>query len=132
MASMMRFDDRLRNLLALARDKSPANRLALFRHLADLLLQGRPLGDARDTAALLDILGQLRDEVPLSVRQDAADDLLAQAARPMPLVRLLATDDLAVARKILDRIDLAENDWLDLIAALPAANRRHLRIRADL
>lgn len=129
---MARFDDRLRNLLALARDKSPANRIALFRHLADLLLQGRPLGDDHESGTLLEILGRLRNEVPVTIRQDVVDDILSQSVHPLPLIRLLASDDLSVARPLLDRLQLPENDWLDVIASLPPENRRHLRIRADL
>ncbi|GAB4143039.1 MAG: hypothetical protein Tsb0016_11810 [Sphingomonadales bacterium] len=131
-ASMVRFDDRLRNLLALAQDKSPANRMALFRHLTDLLLQDRPLGDAQQHAMLMDILRQLRGEMPIDVRQEVAAALLAQAAQPMPLVRLLVVDDLPVARPLLDQLRLSDNDWLDLIADLPADHRRHLLIRSDL
>lgn len=129
---MVRFDDRLRNLLALAQDKSPANRIALFRHLTDLLLQDRPLGDAQQHAMLMDILRQLRDEMPVDIRQEVAGALLAQTAQPMPLVRLLATDALPVARPLLDHLRLSDNAWLDLIADLPADHRRHVLIRSDL
>ena len=126
----MRFDDKLATVLAqpLA---SPAARAAAWRQVVDILAQapegqGDPLSDRA-----WDMLRQLRAEVPVTVRAEAAR-AIAGRRLPPSIVALVGEEPPAIAAPLMRAARLDVADWLGLLPALPPASRALLRHRRDL
>ncbi|MBN2971747.1 HAMP domain-containing histidine kinase [Roseomonas aeriglobus] len=125
MASL-RFDDVLGTVRTIDL-ASPSAAQAAWRQIVDLVGRGRAAAD--DWA--LSTLRTIRDRVPITARAASARALYGAPA-PAALVRLLATDDIAVAAPILRLATLTDAEWLDLLPALSPAGRAILRHRRDL
>ena len=52
------FDDRIRNLMALAEDNSVESRTLLFSHICDLFLQERPMESDNQVRMLIEIINR--------------------------------------------------------------------------
>lgn len=126
----MHFDDRLGTVLRLRAD-GPAVRRIQYRQLLDLLgtLPGEVRGDQVDCA--FHRLADLAATIPAADRAAMIRDQ-GLRLRSTRLVASLATDDSQVAAAALDRADLGEDEWLDLLPALPLTARGHVRRRRDL
>ncbi|MGC6401592.1 histidine kinase dimerization/phospho-acceptor domain-containing protein [Sphingomonas sp. FW199] len=122
----MRFDDTLTTVLA-ADWSTPTARSAAWRQLVDLIGRGRAPADA----AVLDRLSAIRDQVPLPVRVASASGL-SHTRPPAGLVRLLCSDDPAVALPVLRAAQLTDAEWTDLLPMLGGSGRAVLRHRRDL
>lgn len=122
----MRFDDTLTTVLA-ADWSTPTARSAAWRQLVDLIGRGRAPADA----AVLNRLSAIRDQVPLGVRVASASGL-SHARPPAGLVRLLCSDDPAVALPVLRAAQLTDAEWTDLLPMLGGSGRAVLRHRRDL
>jgi signal transduction histidine kinase len=127
---MMHYDDRLGTVLRLRAD-GPAVRRIQYRQLLDLLgtLPSDARGDQVDGA--FSRLADLATTIPAPERAAMVRDL-GLRLRSTRLVANLAADDSQVAEAALDRAELGENEWLDLVPALPIAARGHVRRRRDL
>ncbi len=122
----LRFDDTLETVLAGDLRSATGASLA-WRQLVDLLGRRRVAGDDR----ALEALESIRGEVPLTVRAASAR-ALEGANPPGALVRLLATDDLAVALPVLRSAQLDTQEWIAMLPALAPGGRQALRHRRDL
>lgn len=126
----MHFDDRLGTVLRLRAD-GPAVRRIQYRQLLDLLgtMPGEARGEQLDSA-----FNRLADLASTISATDRAAMIRDQGLRlrSTRLVATLAADDSDVAAAALDRADLGEDEWLDLLPALPLAARGHVRRRRDL
>ncbi|MGB7656381.1 MAG: histidine kinase dimerization/phospho-acceptor domain-containing protein [Novosphingobium sp.] len=126
----MLFDDRLGTVLRMRADSAPVRRIQL-RQLIDLL--GTYPSSARGPAidAAYTRLSELLRDLPL----DQTTALLRDPALRLRSPRLIATlsaADPRLAAAALQRADLDEEQWLDLVPALPAEARQALHQRADL
>lgn len=126
----MHFDDRLGTVLRIRADGEGMRRIQL-RQLIDLLgtAAAEARGDQLDAAFVR--LGELTGT--LSEAHTAA--ILAEPGvrlRSPRLVATLAAAPPAVARAALGRAELDEEQWLDLLPALPPPARGYLRERGDL
>ncbi len=126
----MNFDDRLGTVLRLRAD-GPAVRRIQYRQLLDLL--GTMPSDARGEQidGAYSRLAQLATTIPAGDRAAMIRDRGLRLRSPR-LVACLAADELVIAEAALDRAELSEVEWLDLIPALPLAARGHVRRRRDL
>ncbi|PKB25100.1 phospho-acceptor domain-containing protein [Novosphingobium kunmingense] len=126
----MHFDDRLGTVLRLRAD-GPAVRRIQFRQLLDLLgtMPSEARGEQVDSA--FDRLVQLAATIPVTDRVAMIRDQGLRMRSPR-LVAALAADDSIIAVAALDRAELTEDEWLDLIPALPLAARGYVRRRRDL
>ncbi|WP_394653997.1 sensor histidine kinase [uncultured Sphingomonas sp.] len=122
----MRFDDLLGTVRTIGLT-SPSAAQAAWRQIVDLVGRGRAPAD--DWA--LSTLASIRKRVPLVARAASARGLYG-ASVPAVLVRLLATDDIAVAAPVLRFATLTDQEWTDLLPALSPAARAILRHRRDL
>ncbi|MFC0590725.1 sensor histidine kinase [Novosphingobium aquiterrae] len=126
----MHYDDRLGTVLRLRAD-GPAVRRIQYRQLLDLLgtLPSEARGDQVDCAftRLADLAATIPPEERAGMIRDRGLRL-----RSTRLVANLAGDDSLVAQAALDRAELGEDEWLDLVPALPIAARGHVRRRRDL
>lgn len=126
----MHFDDRLGTVLRLRAD-GPAVQRIQFRQLLDLL--GTIPAEARSSQldAAYARLGELAGSIPTRDRAAMAADPGLRLRSPR-LVAALASLEPNVAEAALRHADLSEEQWLDLIPALPPSARPGLRARRDL
>ena len=81
------FDDRIRNLMALAEDNSTESRTLLFSHICDLFLQERPMESDNQVRMLIEIINELISDVDLTIRIELRNILLNIDSPPTPLVK---------------------------------------------
>jgi len=126
----MLYDDRLATVLRLVPMGASVARIQL-RQLIDLLgtMPAEARGDMVDAAYAR--LGQLATHIPVADRAR----MLGQPGQRLRSPRLMASlcaMEPAVAGAAIRSADLGEEQWLDLIPALPLHARGLLRERADL
>ncbi|HEY0314731.1 MAG TPA: HAMP domain-containing sensor histidine kinase [Sphingomonas sp.] len=126
----MRFDDMLATVLARPAER-PADRVAQWRQLLDLLAQHRPGSDPRLAREALARLQELRRDVPVAIRREIASGFAGRPVPP-PLVVFLAADVPVVASAMLSHVHLNEADWLEVLPRLSPTGRGVLRHRRDL
>lgn len=126
----MQFDDRLATVLRMRADSGPVRRIQL-RQLIDLLgtCPSTAHGPAIDAAYAR--LGELQRDLPPAQSAQLLGDLALRLRSPR-LVAALAGGDPRLAVAALQRADLSEEEWLDLIPALPPEARQALHQRSDL
>lgn len=126
----MHFDDRLGTVLRL-RAGSGAVRRIQFRQLLDLLgtSPAQTRGEQLDAAYVR--LGELAKEIPAAERAAMIGDAGLRLRSPR-LVAALAEGEPAVSAAALQRARLSDDQWLDLLPALPPSSRPNLRLRRDL
>jgi signal transduction histidine kinase len=122
----LRFDDTLDTVLA-GDLRSPYGAQSAWRQIVDLIGRRRAQPDRRAMA----VLRELRPHVPPAVRSASAK-ALEFADPPLPLVRLLALDDLPVAMPVLRSARMSAAAWIELLPELAPAARNVLRNRRDL
>jgi signal transduction histidine kinase len=125
----VRFDDRLATALAQPAE-SPAARQAVWRQLIDLLAQPRTEFSPLRHEAFARIQAW-RPELSVSCRQNAALALAGQRL-PLDLVAFFADDNPAVSAPLLASVQMAKEDWRELIPRLSPVARSLLRHRRDL
>jgi uncharacterized protein (DUF2336 family) len=109
---------RLADLFAMARDRSPAGRRVLADKVSDFYFAGHDLTD-RERALVVDILHQVLHDAEMDVRRSLAERLALQAGAPHDLIVMLANDEIEIARPVLLKSELLDDE--DLIAII----RRH-------
>lgn len=126
----MQFDDRLATVLRFRADGAVTRKIQL-RQLLDLL--GTSPNEARSPAldAAYDRIRELSGEVPEAERAAMIENSALRLRSPR-LVAALAAEGPAVAAAAVRRAQLSEEEWLDLIPALPVAARGFARLRRDL
>jgi len=126
----MRYDDRLATVLRLT-PVGPSVARIQFRQLLDLLgtMPADERGELVDRAFLR--LAEIGKSLPV---QDRADILAGPGLRLRSprLVAMLARGEAQVALAAVMAAQLSDEQWVDLIPALPLANRGLLRARKDL
>ncbi len=126
----MHFDDRLATVLRVRADSETVSRIQ-YRQLLDLLgtspseLQGEQIDTAY--ARLADLTTAIPAQDRAAMLREAGMRL-----RSPRLVAALASDDTAIALPAVQRAQLGEEEWLDLIPALPVTARGIVRHRRDL
>ena len=126
----MLYDDRLGTVLR-HRPGGPAAAKTQFRQLLDLLgtLPSEARGSSVDAAYMR--LAELGKTIPADeTRLMLADPTLR--LRSPRLLAMLAQGQPAVAAVAIARARLSDQEWLDLIPALPIPARGFLRLRSDL
>ncbi len=109
------FDDRIRNLLALAEDNSVESRTLLFSHICDLFLQKRPMETDNQKRMLVEIINELINDVDISIRSELCDILLDMDQPPEVLLKLISEDVIEVSGKLLEQALIGEEQLLYLI-----------------
>jgi two-component system OmpR family sensor kinase len=126
----MHFDDRLDTVL-----RQPVRGLEIARVQYVQLLDLLGKTSAHTASARLDPayhrLSALGGELPASERARLLRESGLRLRSPA-LVAFLAEDEAGLARAAVDAADLEEQQWLDLVPALPVRSRGVLRHRRDL
>jgi len=126
----MHFDDRLGTVLRMRAD-GPGMQRVQYRQLLDLLGTLPVEAQGEQLEAAYDRLGELAGAIPAEARAAMLREP-AQRLRAPRLVAALASGESNVAEMALQRAQLSDEQWLDLVPALPPAARPALRQRRDL
>ncbi|MHA1563707.1 MAG: DUF2336 domain-containing protein [Alphaproteobacteria bacterium] len=103
-------------LLHLARDRTAIGRSSLIDAVTDLVSENEQRLSDQEQALITDIMCKLLHDVEMSVRSHLADRLAKLPAAPPELIRLLANDDIAVARPVLLHSSvLSDPELIDII-----------------
>ena len=126
----MHFDDRLGTVLRLSASGSAVQRIQ-YRQLLDLLgtSPAEARGEQLDAAYVR--LAELAQKIPAANRAAMIRDSALRLRSPR-LVAALAESEPAVAEAAVLQARLTQEEWLDLIPALPPAALPALRQRRDL
>jgi len=126
------FDDRIRNLIALAQDGSEHSRTLLFSHICDLFLQKRPMESDAQVRMLTEIIKELLDQVALTTRQEIATALSALSEPPEPLINIMCEDVVEVSGPLLEKAILPDEKLIHIIRYGTEAHRIHISRRFGL
>lgn len=126
------FDDRIRNLMALAEDNSTESRTLLFSHICDLFLQERPMESDNQIRMLIEIINELISDVDLTIRIELRNILLNIDSPPTPLVKLISEDVVEVSGPLLEEAHIDDEQLLYLIKYASNDHRDHIGRRFGL
>ena len=126
------FDDRIRNLLALAEDNSVESRTLLFSHICDLFLQDRDMESDNQVRMLIEIINELISDVDIVIRKELANILLTIDSPPEELIKLISEDVTEVSSKLLEEAIIDEEQLLYLIKYASDDHREHISRRFGL
>lgn len=126
------FDDRIRNLMALAEDNSTESRTLLFSHICDLFLQERPMESDNQVRMLIEIINELISDVDLTIRIELRNILLNIDSPPTPLVKLISEDIVEVSGPLLEEAQIDDEQLLYLIKYASNDHRDHIGRRFGL
>ncbi len=125
----------IKQLLRLAHDRSAIGRSSLIDAITDIVSEDDQSLTDQEQAIATDIMCKLLQDVEMSVRHHLAERLATIPVAPCELIRLLANDDIAVARPVLLRSTvLSDPELVDIIRhrtwehQLAIANRQSLSI----
>ncbi len=116
--------NRLQDLIALASEPSSERRRELLRGVTDMFFTGETHG-ATEMGLFDAVLGKLASEMEQAVRAELAERMSGAAEPPRTLMRKLATDEIDVARPILERSGALSDD--DLVRLARTQGQDHLR-----
>lgn len=106
----------LNRLMALSRDGSTTARRNLFENMGDIFLEEKDRLSEQERAHISDIMNKLIRDVELSVRITLAEKLTHSEQAPVELIKLLANDEIEVAKPFLTKSRLLmEADLLEII-----------------
>lgn len=126
----MHFDDRLGTVLRMRAD-GPGMQRVQYRQLLDLLGTLPVEAQGEQLEAAYDRLGELAALIPAESRAAMLREPALRLRAPR-LVAALASGEQALAAHALQRAQLSDEQWLDLVPALSPAVRPALRQRHDL
>jgi uncharacterized protein (DUF2336 family) len=120
----------VQRLLALAADRSAAARAELAFTVSDFLVPDDFRLTEQQRALMQDILGKLIRSIEQDVRANLAEALIRARANMPELEKLLANDDIEVARPVLERSSvLTDNDLIEVIHARTEEHRLSIALR---
>ncbi len=117
----------------LAREKSAESRRRLFENLTDLFLSADGRLSEHERALMSDILTKLVRSVELRLRQELADFFVRTEADLPDVVRLLANDEIEVARPLLLKSRLLrDEDLVEIIRMRTDEHRLAIAMRDEI
>lgn len=116
--------DRLRELLALASEADSDNRRNLLRRVTDVFISHAGDYTEHQKTEFGRIMSQLAERLESSVRQELAHRLAKETHAPPDVIRRLATDEIAVARPVLEHSPVLTQD--DLVSVAETKGDEHL------
>ncbi len=126
----MRFDDRLETALRQA-DSSEFAGISKWQQLVDILAQSPLEFDEQYVAAGLQKVREYLPLVPPQIRAQSVHSL-AGRIRSAPLILLFSGDIPDVAAAAVSGARLSDDEWAEIVPAMPTRARGFLRNRSDL
>lgn len=122
--------ERIKALLQLARDKTEQGRQLLTENISDLFISEEGRLSDHERALMGDILIKLVSAVESVVRAELADGVARMENAPPELISLLANDDIAVARPILEHSPVLRTpELIEIIKQRSQEHRLAIAIR---
>ncbi|WP_374764647.1 DUF2336 domain-containing protein [Yunchengibacter salinarum] len=126
-------DDKIARLLTLARDRSREARAHLVDNITDLFLSDEGRLSEQERALMSDILAKLIDQVERDVRKQLAEALARSGADYPDLVKLLASDEVDIARPLLEKSTLLRDpDLIEIVRIRTDEHRLAIAMREGL
>lgn len=120
-------------LLGMAADRSADARARLVSSMADFFLEPEVRLSDQERALMSDVLGKLVATVESDIRRHLAETLARRQADLPELERMLANDDIAVARPLLMRSRvLDDSDLIEIVKARSDEHRLAIALRDNL
>lgn len=115
--------DRLRQLMRLAGDRSTDGRNQLFLQMGDLLAEDAPEPNEQAQVIMADIMGKLIGDVEKDMRRQLAQKIAKSPFAPKELIVMLANDDIEIAKPVLQHSEILR-DW-DLLEIIRHRTKEH-------
>jgi uncharacterized protein (DUF2336 family) len=123
----------VRQLLALAHDKSVDSRRTLLQNISDLFVNDAGRLTERERVLMTGIVGQLIHDVEMSVRRELAERLAGEPNAPRELLVTLANDSIEIAHPILAQSGVLQNtDLVDIVKHRTQEHRLAVAMRSGL
>lgn len=120
-------------LLGLAKSRSDASRSQLVENITDLFLSDEGRLSEHERALMSEILSKLISQVEADVRKELADVLLRSGIDMPDVAKLLANDDVEIARPLLEQSDLLKDpELIEIIRMRTDEHRLAITLRSDL
>lgn len=106
----------LEKLLLLAKNKSSEGRARLVENITDLFLSNEGRLSEHERALMSDILGKLVGQVEADIRKELASSLAITGTELPDIVKMLASDEIEIARPLLEKSALLKDpDLIEII-----------------
>lgn len=126
-------DVNVRQLLALAHDKSVESRRTLLENISDLFISNEGRLSERERTLMAGIVGQLIHDVEMSVRRELAERMANEPNAPRELLVTLANDAIEIAHPILRQSGvLNDTDLIDIVKTRTQEHRLAVAMRSGL
>lgn len=121
------------DLVRLAHDKTDRGRGLLVENIVDLFLTPDGRLNDHERALMSDILCKLVEDVEAVVRKELAERLSRVKDAPADLIRLLANDEISIARAILENASvLRAPDLIEIIRLRTNEHRMCIALRQEV
>lgn len=121
------------DLVRLAHDKTDRGRGLLVENIVDLFLTPDGRLNDHERALMSDILCKLVEDVEAVVRKELAERLSRVKDAPKELIRLLANDEISIARSILENASvLRAPDLIEIIRLRTNEHRMCIALRQEV
>lgn len=125
--------DRIHKLMLLAREKTAESRRRLFENMTDLFLSEEGRLSEHERALMSDIMIKLVRNVEKELRQELAEFFVRTDTEMPDVIRLLANDEIEVARPLLVKSRLLEDsDLIEIIRMRTDEHRLAIALRDEL
>ncbi len=123
----------LQDLLLLARDKSSDARNRLVENITDLFLTDDGRLSEHERALMSDILGKLVSQVEKDVRKELVNALTNSEADIPDVIKVLASDEIEIARPLLEKSGLLRDpDLIEIIRMRTDEHRMAIAMREEV
>ncbi|WP_417462019.1 DUF2336 domain-containing protein [Kordiimonas sp.] len=123
----------LQELLLLARNKSSEGRARLVENITDLFLSDDGRLSEHERALMSDILGKLVSQVETDIRKELSSSLSLSGVELPEIAKMLANDDIEIARPLLERSALLKDpDLIEIIRMRTDEHRMAIAMREDV
>ncbi|WCL53238.1 DUF2336 domain-containing protein [Gimibacter soli] len=125
--------EQLKQLLLLARSKSVDARARLVENITDLFLSDQGRLSEHERALMSDILGKLIGQVEADIRKELAETMVRAGVDFPDIARMLANDEVEIARPLLERSHLLQDpDLIEIIRMRTDEHRMSIAMRDEL
>lgn len=123
----------LEQLLLLAKSKSVEARARLAQNITDLFLSDDGRLSEHERALMSDILGKLVGQVERDIRRELSNALAVSGVDLPDIVKMLASDEIEIARPLLEKSALLKDpDLIEIIRMRTDEHRMAIAMRDDV
>lgn len=125
--------NQLADLLKLARSKSNDARSQLVENITDMFLSDQGRLSEHERALMSDILGKLIHQVESDIRRELSEAIVKSGVDMPDVAKLLASDEVEIARPLLEQSDLLKDpDLIEIIRMRTDEHRMSIAMRDNI